>query len=163
VVHRTFKEIKFFGSLASIATMATCVSLLSVMGMFHFLGAGVGPYNVSEKAGGQGTNLNFMLLPYAALGITIVFLALYLSGAKLLRNGKPKDSLAHAEDRTEWVFQPYPGKGDKPAEWKVGKVHGGSMMIQYNCPSPPSTDRLMGKHVHHSDARKEIKSNRTKQ
>jgi len=163
VVYRTFKEIQFFGSLATIATMATCVSLLSVIGMFHFLGAGVGPHNVSEKAGGEGTNLDFILLLYAALGITIVLLSLYLYGAKLLGNGKPKDSLGHAEDRTESVFQPYPCKGDKPAEWKVGKAHRGRMMIQDNCPSPPPTDRLMGKHGHHSDARKEIKSDRMKQ
>ena len=163
VVYRTFKEIQFFGSLASIATMATCVSLLSVIGMFHFLGAGVGPDSVSEKAGDQATNLDFILLPYAALGITIVLLALYLSGAKLLRRGKPKDSLGPVEDRTESAFQPYPCKGDKPAEWKVGKAHRGSMMIQDNCPSPPPTDRLMGKHVNHSDDRKEIKSDRMKQ
>ena len=163
VVYRTFKEIQFFGSLASIATMATCVSLLSVMGMFHFLGAGVGPDSVSEKAGDQATNLDFILLPYAALGITIVLLALYLSGAKLLRRGKPKDSLGPVEDRTESAFQPYPFKSDKPAEWKVGKAHRGRMMIQDNCPSPQPTNKLMGKHMHHSDARKEIKSDRMKQ
>jgi hypothetical protein len=162
VVYRTFKEIHFFGSLASIATMATCVSLLSVMGMFHFLGAGVGPHSVSEKAGGQGTKLDFILLPYAVLGIAIVLLSLYLYGAKLLGNGKPKDSLGHAEDRIESLF-PYSCKGEKPAEWKVGKAHRGSMMIQDNCPSPPPTDRLMGKHVHHSETRKEIKSDRMKQ
>ena len=163
VVHRTFKEVPLFEGKATTATLATCVSLLSVMGMFHFLGAGVGPHSVSEKAGGEGTNLDFILLPYAALGIAIVLLALYLSGAKLLRNGKPKDSLGHAEDRTESVFQPYPCKGDKPAEWKVGKAHRGRMMIQDNCPSPQPTNKLMGKHMHHSDARKEIKSDRMKQ
>jgi len=163
VVHRILKEIHFFEGLASIAIVATCVSLLPVMGMFHFLGAGVGPHSVSEKVGGEGTNLDFILLPYAALGIAIVLLALYLSGARLLRNSKPKNSLGHAEDRTESVFQPYPCKGDKPAEWKVGKAHRGKMTIQDNCPSPPPTNRLMGKHVHHSDARKEIKSDRMKQ
>ena len=91
VVHRTLKEMHFFEGKATIAIVATCVSLLSVMGMFRFLGAGVGPHSVSEEAGGQGTNLDFVLLPYAALGIAIVLLAHYLSGAKLLRNGKPKD------------------------------------------------------------------------
>jgi hypothetical protein len=163
VVHRTLKEMQFFEGLASTATVATCVSLLSVMGMFHFLGAGVGPHNVSEEAGGQGTNLDFVVLPYALLGIAIVLLSLYLSGDKLLRKGEPKDSLSHAEDRTESVPQPYPGKGDKPAEWKVGKAHRGSMMRQDNCPSPQPTDKLLGKRVHHGDARKETNSNRMKQ
>jgi hypothetical protein len=162
VVHRTFKEVPLFEGKATAATMATCVSLLSVMGMFHFLGAGVGPHSVSEKAGGQGTNLDFILLPYAALGIAIVLLSLYLYGAKLLGKGKPKDPLGHAEDRIESLF-PYSCKGEKPAEWKVGKAHRGSMMIQDNCPSPQPTDRLIGKHGHHSDARKEIKSDRMKQ
>jgi hypothetical protein len=163
VVHRTLKEMHFFEGKATIATVATCVSLLSVMGMFRFLGAGVGPHSVSEEAGGHGTNLDFVLLPYAALGIAIVLLALYLSGARLLRNGKTKDSLGRAEDRTESVFQPYSGKGDKPAEWKVGRPHRGSMMSQDNCPSPPPTDRLLGKHGEKSDVRKKTNSNRMKQ
>ena len=163
VVYRTIKEVPLFEGKATAAILATCVSLLSVMGMFHFLGAGVGPHSVSEKAGGEGTNLDFILLPYAALGIAIVLLSLYLYGAKLLGKGKPKDPLGHAEDRTESVFQPDPGKGDKPAEWKVGKAHGGSMMSQDNCPSPQPTDRLLGKRGHHSDVRKKTNSNRMKQ
>lgn len=163
VVHRILKEVPFFEGKATAAIVTTCVSLLSVMGMFHFLGAGVGPHSVSEKAGGQGTNLDFVLLPYALLGVAIVLLSLYLYGARLLRRGKPKDSLGHAEDRTESAFQPYPFKSDKPAEWKVGRARRDSMMSQDNCPSPPPANRLMRKDGHHSDARKEIKSDRMKQ
>ena len=163
IFFRILKEVPFFESKVTAAIAATCVSMLSVMGMFHLLGAGVGPHSVSEKAGGQGKNLDFILLPYAALGIAIVLLSLYLYGTKLSRNGKPKDFFGHAEDRTESVFQPDPCKGDKPAEWKVGKAHRGRMMINDNCPSQQPTNRLMGKHVHHSDARKQIKSDRMKQ
>ena len=54
------------------AIVATCVSLLSVISMFRFLTAGNETYNVSERIGGEGTNLDFILLGYAALGITIV-------------------------------------------------------------------------------------------
>lgn len=163
VVHRALKEMQFFKGKATIAIVATCVSLLSVMGMFHFFGAGVGQHSVSDKASGQGTNLDFVLVPYAALGIAIVLLALYLSGAKLLRKGKSKDSLGHAEDRAESVFQPYPGRGDKPAEWKVGKSHRGKVITQNDCRSPQRTDGLLGKHGHHSDVRKEMNSNRMEQ
>ncbi len=163
VVYRTFKEAQFFGSQAPTATIATCVSLLAVMGMFNFLGAGVEPNSVSEKTGGEGTNLDFIILPYAALGITIVLLALYLFGSKLLGKGKSKDPLDYAENRTKSIFQPDPTKWDKPAEWKVGKVQRGNMKIQDNCPASKPTDRLMGKHVNHSDTRKEIKSDRMKQ
>jgi hypothetical protein len=163
IFFRILKEVPFFESKAAAAIAATCVSMLSVMGMFHFLGVGVGSHSISEKAGGEGKNLDFILLPYAALGIAIVLLSLYLYGTKLSRNGKPKDFFGHAEDRTESVFQPDPCKGDKPAEWKVGKAHRGRMMINDNCPSPQPTNRLMGKHVHNSDARKQIKSDRMKQ
>ena len=143
-----FKPIKSAFNLNTFPSciLSVCVSLLSVMGMFHFLGAGFGPNSVSEKAGGEGTNLDFILLPYAALGITIVLLALYLFGTKLLGNGKPKDSPGHAEDRTESVFQPDPGKWDKPAGGKVGKAYRDVMTIQDNCPCPQPINRLMGKY-----------------
>lgn len=136
IFFRTLKEVPLFEGRAAAGMVAMYTSLLSVMSMFHFLGAGVGPHSVSEKTGSVGANLDFILLPYAALGIAIVLLALYLAGAKLLRNGKPKDSLGHIEDRTASVFQPDPSKGDKPAEGKVGKAHRGRMAIQNNCPGP---------------------------
>ena len=163
VVYRTFKEAQFFGSQSSTALIATCVSLLAVMGMFNFMGAGLESNSVSEKTGGEGTNLDFILLPYAALGITIVLLALYLFGSKLLGKGKSKDPLDYSENRTQSIFQPDPTKWDKPAEWKVEKAHRVKMMIQDNCPASQPTDRLMEKHLNHSDDRKKTKSDRIKQ
>ena len=97
--------------------------------MFRFLGPGVRPHAVSESASGDGTNLDFILLPYAALGVAIVLLAIYLFVAKHLGKGRPKASLSRAKDGTETTFRPDPGKSDKPADGRVGKPHTGSMVI----------------------------------
>ncbi len=157
VVYRTLKEAQFFESKSSLTAMATCVSLLSVIGMFHFLGAGFEPNSASEKADGDGMNLDFILLPYAALGITIILLALYLFGTKLLGNGKSKYFHDHAEDRTESFFQPDPFKWDKPAGGKVEKAYKGGITMKNNSPTPQPINRLMKKHVNHSNNRKEGK------
>ena len=162
VVFMTIEKIHFFKNQASTAVIATFVSMLSGIGILLFLGSGVGPHNVPEKASGEGTNLDFILLLYAALGIAIVLIAFFRFGVTFLQKVQPKGSLGHAEDLTKSVFRPNPGKGDKPAIEKAGKSHGGSVMIQDNCPSLPPTNRLMGKRVHHSDARKETNSNRMK-
>ena len=161
-VSRVLKEIPLFEGKASAAIAAICVSLLSLIGMFRFLGPGVRPQAVSEEPGGDGTNLDFILLPYAALGVAIVLLAIYLFVAKHLGKGGPKDSLSRAKDGTETTFRPDPGKSDKPAKRNIGKKRRGSTVIQQQPPSSMPPDRLPKKRVRQSDICRETESDRTR-
>ena len=163
IIFRTLRDVAFFKGKVVEAIMATCVSLLSVTGMFRFLGVGNGSYSVSRETGGDSTNLDIILLLYAALGITIVLLLLYLLPGKLLGSDKPKKSLRDAERRTESAFQFDLGKGDRPAEDNLGKALKEMRMARDNSRGLKPIDRRPGEHVHQNDIRKETKSNRIKQ
>jgi hypothetical protein len=163
VIFESLKMASFFRSKAVEAIVATCVSLLSVISMFRFLGAGNGTYNVSEKTGGDGTNLDIILLAYAALGVAIVLLSLYLFAGKFLGNDKPNKSLRDAERRTESAFQSDMSKGDRPAEENFGKAFKERGMARDNSRRPKPIDRPMGERVHQSDIHKKTKSNKIKQ
>ena len=145
------------------AIVATCVSLLSVIGIFRFLGAGNGTYNVSERTGDKGSNLDAILLGFAALGFTIVLIALCLLASKFLGNDKPKKSLSDAERRTEPVFQLDLGNGDRPAEENLEKAFEEKGMARDNSRALKPIDRALGERVHQTDIRKETRSNRIKQ
>jgi len=157
------RGVSFFGSKPVEAIVATCVSLLSVIGIFRFLGTGNETYNVSEKIGGDGTNFDFVLMPYAALGIIIILLFVYLFADKLLGNDKPKKSLSDAERRTESVFQSDLGKGDRPVEENFGDAFIVRGRACDNSRSQKPLHRPLGERVHQSNIRKEIKSKRIKQ
>jgi len=162
-VFKSLRGVPFFRSKPVEAIVATCVSLLSVIGIFRFLGTGNETYNVSEKIGGDGTNLDFVLLPYAVLGIIIILLFVYLFADKLLGNDKPKKSLSDAERRTKSVFQSDLGKGDRPVEENFENASIVRRMARDNSRSPKPIDRPPGERAHQSDIRKETKSNRIKQ
>jgi hypothetical protein len=163
VIYKTLKEVAFFKGKAVETIVATCVSLLSVIGIFQFLGAGDRTYNVSERIGGEGMNLDAILLGYAALGITIILLALYLLASKLLGNDKSERSFRDAERKTEPTFQLDLGKGDRPAEENLGKAFKEKEMARDNSERLKPIDRPLGKRMHESDFHRETKSNRIKQ
>ena len=163
VIFKSLKVGHFFRGKAVEAIVAMCVSLLSLIGMFRFLGAGNGTYNVSERTSDQDANLDTILLPYAALGITIILLALYLFAISLFRRDKSRKPLTDIERRPESVSHPNLGKSDKLPEVRAGEALKEIAMRQNNSRSLKLTNRLLGQRVRHSDVRKDRKSNRIKQ
>jgi hypothetical protein len=143
--------------------VATCVSLLSLICMFRFLGAGNGTYNVSGRTTGQSTNLDTMLLPYAALGFALILLALYLFASSLFRRGNSRKPPSDIERRPKLSFQPNLGKGNKPPGAMVRDAGGNIAIRQRFSRVLKPTDRLRGEPVDANDARKGTKSDRTKQ
>jgi len=163
MIFKALQETSLFRGKVATAIVSACVALLSVIGMFRFLGARDETHNVSEKIGGDGTNLDMVLLPYAVLGIAIILLAIYLFASKLLGSDKPKKPLHNAERRAESAFQLDLGKGDRSAEEHLGKALKEMAMTQNKSRSPKLTNRLLRERVDQSDTSKETKSNRIKQ
>ena len=162
VIFKTLKEIPFFKGQVACAIMATCMSLLSVISMFRVLGIGDGTYNVSEKIGGDGHNLDIILLPYGALCIVIVLLALFLLARKLIGN-KPQKFSSETKRRMESAFPFDLDRGDRPAIESFRKTFQERKMVRNNKQSPKPVDRDVEDRVQQSDIRKVTKSNRIKQ
>ena len=61
--------------------LAVCVSLLSVIGIFRIFVGGKGPSDASDKE----DPFSFILLPYAAMGISILIILLMVFLRRILR------------------------------------------------------------------------------
>lgn len=159
VIFKTLKDIPFFKGETACAIMATCMSLLSIISMFRVLGVGDGMYNFSEKIGDDSHNLDFILFPYAMLGITIVLILLILLANKLLGKSKPKKFSSEAKRRMESAFPLDLDRGDRSAIENLEKTFQERKMV-FNNQSPKPVDREVEDRVHQSDIRKVTKSNR---
>jgi len=162
VIFKTLKDISFFKGQVVCAIMATCMSLLSIISMFRVLGVGDGMYNFSEKIGDDTHNLDFILFPYATLGIAIVLILLILLANKLLGKSKPKKFSSEAKRRTELDFPFDLDRKDRPAIEDFGKTFQEKKTVCNNNQSPKQINRDLEDRVHQSDIRKVTKSNRIK-
>ena len=73
VVHKTITDMSFFGDMSG-RVVATCVAVLSVMGLLRFFGAtGSATRAVSEPRTNDDV-LNFVLFPYAVLLISVLLM-----------------------------------------------------------------------------------------
>jgi membrane protease YdiL (CAAX protease family) len=75
-IYKVLQESSFFKSSAATAVIAICVSLLSVIGMIRFFVTDDTMYVVSNNSVDKHTNLDFILIPYVALGILIILMLL---------------------------------------------------------------------------------------
>lgn len=163
VIFESLKKAGFFTGWAAVALVAMCVSLLSVIGMFRFLGAGDATYRASDRIRRDGPSADVILIPYAALGIAIIVLALYLFARKLRGSHKPEKSLPDGEGATEQVYQVNLGKGESPAQENLGEGFKERTTGRDNSRGPRLIDGPLGERTHQSDVRQETKSNRIKQ
>lgn len=84
VIHRVLKEVSFFKGNTAVV-VALCVSLLSVIGLCRFLLPASKGWELAEKSRRFGIGLDFILLPYAALGLTLLLMSLLLFLNKIFR------------------------------------------------------------------------------
>lgn len=82
-VHRTVKEMSFFGD-ATGWVVAFCVALLSIIGLVRFFGSPEQPTHSGTEPGETGGLLDFVLLPYVVLGLTILLVLLLLAVGRVL-------------------------------------------------------------------------------
>lgn len=77
-IYKVIQEVSFFNSKSAMAVVSACVALLSIIGMVRLFTPGDG-INVAsgDSVNSNNDGLEFLLLPYVALGITII-LALLL-------------------------------------------------------------------------------------
>jgi len=101
---KVLKEASFFRENTAVI-VALCVSLLSLIGLSHLVAGGDGFQEVTNNEGRTGGILDFILLPYAALGIAILLLLLLRFIAKLFRSERVKRySEETKRDRTEGQY-----------------------------------------------------------
>ena len=82
-VRRAVKEMSFFGDAAGSA-VTFCVALLSILGLVRFFGPSETAATPTEAPGESGGLLDFVVLPYVALALTILLMLLLLPLGKRL-------------------------------------------------------------------------------
>jgi phosphotransferase system glucose/maltose/N-acetylglucosamine-specific IIC component len=91
-IHRTLKEMSLFKSGTSVV-VALCVALLCMIGLQHFLVSGEGGHavykNMSES--NSKTGIQIILLPYAALAITMLLCLLLLTIARIFAGRRQEE------------------------------------------------------------------------
>ena len=89
IILNALREVSFFKG-QTVIIVAICASLLSVIGLFRFFGAGDITYHVSKERNSQGTHLDIILIPYAVLAIAILIMSLLLFLSKIFRKRSEK-------------------------------------------------------------------------
>ena len=88
-ISMVLKQASFFnGKISAVVTL--CVSLLGIIGLLRFFRVGDVTYNVSEKSDSQGTNMDIILIPYAALAVAILVMSLLLFLSRIFRKRSKK-------------------------------------------------------------------------
>ena len=98
VIHEVLKQTSFFRSGTAIV-VAACVSLLCLIGIHQHLLGSQGPYLFNDDTDDPGRNLNVILIPYTALGLSILFVLLLLLMHKVSRGGKIKQTSKRLSER----------------------------------------------------------------
>jgi len=113
VIHESLKKSQFFQE-RSVTAVAACVTVLCLVGMYQAFfpsGTGQGP---SEDSGHPGTHP--LLVPYTALGISILLMLLLMLLGKLVHSNKAKK-----QPKTAFPTEsPYPSKPKE--EWPVSQT-----------------------------------------
>lgn len=71
-IYKVIQEIPFFNSQSMSALLAFAVSLLSIIGMMQLLVSGQKINTASDSSIDKNTGLDFLLVPYIALGIAVI-------------------------------------------------------------------------------------------
>lgn len=75
-IYKVLQEASVFNSTAASVVIAVCVSLLSISGMVRLFKPGNGIYVASDDSVNENVGLDFLLIPYIALGIAIIVVLL---------------------------------------------------------------------------------------
>jgi len=75
-IYKVLEDVSFFDNKVVSALVSVCVTLLSIIGMIRLFTPGNSAYVFSEGNVNENTNLDFLLLPYIALGIAIILVFL---------------------------------------------------------------------------------------
>jgi len=77
IILEVLRKMSFFNSATGVV-VAFAVSLLSLMGLYRFLLLSGEGHDLPGRGGGPGTGFDLILIPYAALAIAILVMALLL-------------------------------------------------------------------------------------
>ena len=99
-IFAALKQGALFGRAAT-AIVATCVSLLCVVGLFGSFGLGNETSDTAHKNGMLGRNMEIILIPYEALAIAILLTLLFLFLLKVFGGKKLERYLKGTEQRIE--------------------------------------------------------------
>ena len=89
IIHETLKQMSIFQGPAAVI-VAICVSLLSVIGLYRFF---IVPNVTCEITANRcEINLDFILLPYAALALTVILILFLLFVGRISRNHRANRS-----------------------------------------------------------------------
>jgi hypothetical protein len=163
MVYEAFKEMPLFYSRVSKVTLATCVALLSIIGIFHYGVPGFGTADGSGDSDTRGRTVHFILLPYAALGLAMVLIALFLYGSRLWPHGRTKAFSGHLEDQGESHGGSAPGRGDWALRDGIAKAHDRRVTDKDTLPGSKPGDRSLVKRSRLKTISDQGKSNRTQQ
>jgi len=99
-ISTALKQTSLFNKKTSVV-VALCVSLLGIIGLFRFFGAVDKAVDVVDTSDNSGAVLDVILLPYAALAVTILLLLLLLFLSKMFTSGKLKRHFNQIEERSK--------------------------------------------------------------
>jgi len=72
-IYKVFQDVSFFNNKAASVLVSVCVALLSIIGMITLFTPGDGINAASDNSVNRSNDgLDFLLLPYIALGIVII-------------------------------------------------------------------------------------------
>lgn len=98
IILNVLQQMSFFkGKTATI--VALCISLLCILGLHQYFFVTTEIGEISENSENSGTELNIILLPYAALALAILLLIFLLFAATIFRSDKLKKYFAQTERR----------------------------------------------------------------
>ena len=163
MVYKALKEMPLFDSPVSRVILTTCVALLSVIGIFHYCVPGFGTSNVSGDGDTKGRTVHFLLLLYAALGITMVLIALFLYGPRLRRSVRTNFFTERIKGRPESAGRSIPDRGDRVLRNEMAKLYDRRVMNKDTSRRPNPSEKSFVKQSHQKRISDEGKSNRTQQ
>jgi hypothetical protein len=113
-IRKAVKEMSFFGDAAGWA-VSFCVALLSIAGLVRFFGS---PETATAPAGEPRETcglIDFVLLPYVALVLTILLVLLLLGVGKVLHGREPQHHWKPARS-VRTAVKPHLERGRKPGK-----------------------------------------------
>jgi len=163
MVHKALKEMPLFDSPLSRGILTTCVALLSVIGIFHHCVSEFGTAGVSGDSDTQSRTVHFILLPYAALGVTMVLIALFVYISKLRRRVGTDVFAERIKGRPESTGRSTPDRVARALHDEMAKVCDRPVMNKDILPRPNPSDKPFAKQSHPKRMSDQGKSNRIQQ
>ena len=163
MVYKAIQEMPLFDSQVSKVVLTTCVTLLSVIGIFHYCVPGSETTGVAGESDTQGRTVHFIILPYATLGVTMVLIALFLYGLRLKRSVRTNSFTERTKGRVETTGRSLTDRVDRALHDEMPKPYDRRVMNKDTSRRPNPSDKPFVKQSHPKRISDEGKSNRTRQ